>query len=187
MTSVNLNFRIATLDDAPQLQPMVEAAFRSEDSRKDWTADMVLSDNFRIDIEEIIKKIVQPNSATLMATDDNDVLVGSISVFKLNPDVARLSLLAVDQKYQRRGVGRRILTYGEDYCRRVWGVKTFGLNVLSTREQLISWYVRRGYRRTGETTPFPYDLMKGRPLPEGLMFIELEKGAGVVPVAAEVP
>ncbi|KPM36917.1 hypothetical protein AK830_g9656 [Neonectria ditissima] len=180
MTNGKLNFRIATLDDAAQLQPLVENAFRAEDSRKDWTADMVLSEDFRLDIKDMIKKIVDPDSATLMATDDSNALVGSISVFKLSPDVARLSLLAVDQTYQRGGLGRQILAHAEDYCQRTWGVKTFGLNALSTREQLISWYVRCGYRKTGETSPFPYELMEGRVLPEGLFFVELEKDSGVL-------
>ena len=30
------------------------------------------------------------------------------------------------------------------------------LSVLAQRPDLIAWYERRGYHRTGETRPFPY-------------------------------
>lgn len=30
------------------------------------------------------------------------------------------------------------------------------MTVITLREELIAWYERRGYRRTGKLTPFPY-------------------------------
>ena len=30
------------------------------------------------------------------------------------------------------------------------------MTVISVRDELIAWYERRGYRRTGELSPFPY-------------------------------
>jgi hypothetical protein len=30
------------------------------------------------------------------------------------------------------------------------------MTVISVRDDLIAWYERRGYRRTGRMTPFPY-------------------------------
>ncbi|EKV16426.1 GNAT family acetyltransferase, putative [Penicillium digitatum PHI26] len=41
-----LNFRVAPEEDASQLQRLVEAAFRTEDSRKGWTDDLGLSLSF---------------------------------------------------------------------------------------------------------------------------------------------
>ena len=44
------------------------------------------------------------------------------------------------------------------------------------RRELIGWYERRGYTRTGETEPFPYgDDRFGRPTQAGLYFDVLEK------------
>jgi hypothetical protein len=43
------------------------------------------------------------------------------------------------------------------------------------RESLIAWYERRGYRRTGETEPFPRDTRFGEPQRPDLEFIMLEK------------
>ena len=53
---------------------------------------------------------------------------------------------------------------------------TIEMTVVHVRESLISWYERRGYRRTGETRPFPYaDTRYGTPTRPDLVFIVLEK------------
>ncbi|KAM0427935.1 hypothetical protein ACHAPT_007395 [Fusarium lateritium] len=169
-----LQFRIATPDDAPQLQQLIQAAFRAEDSRKDWVGDADLAANFCISVEEILPKITSPNSEMIMAFDD-DVLVGTIGVLRRSDDLARLFFLAVDQSLHRGGIGRHVLEYAEGYCQRAWGVKKLGLDALTLRKELIAWYMRRGYVPTGEVTPFPVDKANGRSLPEGLGFVEMEK------------
>ncbi|KAH6877238.1 acyl-CoA N-acyltransferase [Thelonectria olida] len=178
MTNANLQFRIATTDDAPRIRQLVEAAFQAEDSRPDWTADMELGRNFRIGIDEILPKITGPDSDILIATDDNDALVASVAIWRRDASLARFALLSVDQTRQQGGVGRKVLAHAEDYCRREWGVDKFGLNALSTRQELISWYGRCGYRKTGELTPFPVEKINGRDVPEELCFVELEKELG---------
>jgi ribosomal protein S18 acetylase RimI-like enzyme len=90
----------------------------------------------------------------------------------------------VDQHHQRRGLGREILTYAEDYCRRVWGMKKLDLDVLYTRQALLAWYMRCGCQKTREIVPFPGGLFKCRILPEGLHLINLEKDLNTAPVAA---
>ena len=48
--------------------------------------------------------------------------------------------------------------------------------VIDVREELIAFYERRGYRRTGLTKPFPYgDARFGLPKREDLRFEVLEK------------
>jgi hypothetical protein len=50
------------------------------------------------------------------------------------------------------------------------------MTVVSVRHSLIAWYERRGYRRTGETLPFPYDApLFGTPQRPDLEFVVLEK------------
>jgi hypothetical protein len=50
------------------------------------------------------------------------------------------------------------------------------LSVVSIRAELIAWYERRGYARTGETAPFVYDqLPAGVAQTPGLEFCILEK------------
>jgi hypothetical protein len=50
------------------------------------------------------------------------------------------------------------------------------MTVVNVRDILIAWYLRRGYRRTGETNPFPYaDNRFGAPLRDDLSFVILER------------
>ncbi|GAD96978.1 GNAT family acetyltransferase, putative [Paecilomyces variotii No. 5] len=184
-----LQFRTATPDDAPQVQQLIQSAFRADDSRPDWTGHLELASNFRIELDEITANIANPDMVTLIAFtppdenanvnnygDNNPAsLVASISVSKRGTDVARLSMIAVDERYQRGGVGRQVLEYAEDYCHRTWGVTKFSLDALSTRKALIEWYIRRGYGKTGETTLFPREKFKDLALPEDMCFIEFEK------------
>jgi hypothetical protein len=48
--------------------------------------------------------------------------------------------------------------------------------VLAQRAELIAWYERRGYRRTGQTRPFPYGNARfGLPKRPDLVFVVLAK------------
>ncbi|KAF4447839.1 Acyl- N-acyltransferase [Fusarium albosuccineum] len=175
MTNNNLEFRTATPDDAPQLQQLIQSAFRAEDSRKDWVGDADLAANFRLEVDEIMPGITKPDSAFLVAIDSSGGIVATIGVAKRGPDVARFFMLAVDQGRHRGGIGRQVLGYAEDYCQRVWGVDKIGLDALSVRKELIAWYLRCGFRKTGELTPFPADKINGRAVGEDLYFVEMEK------------
>lgn len=175
MATEKLQFRLATKDDAEQIQSLVQSAFRTEDSRPDWTGHSELASSFWISVEEVMDKIVNPDNVVLMALDSNNALVASIEVAKRDSKCGRLSMIAVDDRYQRGGVGRQVLAYAEDYCRRTWGADKFSLNALSTRKALIEWYMRRGYQKTAETSPFPRERFSNLTLPEDMCFVELEK------------
>jgi ribosomal protein S18 acetylase RimI-like enzyme len=174
MTS-KLTFRIATEADASRLQQLIESAFRADDSREGWTDDLGLSSSFRIDVQEVLAMIAKPDTVMLMATNDEKALVGSIGTAKRDANHARLFMLAVDSSQQHGGIGRQVLAYAEDYCRQTWGVSTLCLNALSNRIQLVSWYSRHGYEKTGETSPFPREKFEKLALPEDLCFVEFEK------------
>jgi hypothetical protein len=49
------------------------------------------------------------------------------------------------------------------------------MSVITLRDELIAYYERRGYRRTGQFSPFPTDLHDTRPLVDNLQFETLEK------------
>jgi len=84
-------------------------------------------------------------------------------------------MLAVRPEWQDAGLGRRMLEFAETEAR-ARGAPAARMSVVSVRSSLISWYERRGYRRTGETEPFPYDDARfGQPQERGLEFILLQK------------
>lgn len=174
MTTTALTFRIATVEDAPQIQAMVQAAFRAEDSRENWVGDNALAAGFHISVDEITPRIVSPDGDILMAFAADGALVGSIEVLK-RPADARLSMLAVDQSRHRGGIGRQVLAYAEAYSVKEFGVGKLSLNALNTRKELVAWYMRNGFVKTGEVTPFPVDRIPRVVLPKDLGFIEMEK------------
>ncbi|KAJ5249147.1 acyl-CoA N-acyltransferase [Penicillium chermesinum] len=180
-TTQTLQFRLANQDDASRIQQLVQSSFRTHDSRPEWTGLLELASSFSISVDEISANIGKPDNVFLMALTslgaDGD-LVASIQVTKRGADIGRLSRLAVNDRYQRGGVGRQVLLYAEDYCQRTWGIRKFSLNTLSTRPALIAWYMRRGYQKTGETSPFPIESFAATQLPADLCFIEFEKSLG---------
>ncbi|KAF5020276.1 hypothetical protein F66182_7698, partial [Fusarium sp. NRRL 66182] len=112
----NLHFRIATPDDAPQLQRLIQAAFRAQDSRADWVGSPEIAATFTIEIDEILAKITSPDGNVLIASDtQGGHAVGCVAVFKRSPEHGRLALLAVDPSLHRGGLGRRLLEHGEAY------------------------------------------------------------------------
>lgn len=171
----SLNFRTAGAGDAVQLRNLIQEAFRAEDSRKDWTADMAINVRFTINIAYIEKSIAEPESDFLIASDKAGNTVATIGVSNQDSNQARIFMLAVDRRHQQSGLGRKILGYGEEYCQRTWGATKLGLDALSTRQELISWYLRCGYRKTGETRPFPRESYSDLELPDDLCFVQFEK------------
>jgi GNAT superfamily N-acetyltransferase len=65
-------------------------------------------------------------------------------------------MFAVSPRLQGAGLGKVIIAEAERQARETWGVTEMHMTVISVRDDLIAWYERRGYRRTGRTTPFPY-------------------------------
>jgi predicted N-acetyltransferase YhbS len=174
MAAKEIQFRAATADDATRVHQLIESAFRAEDSRPGWTVDMALARDFNLDIKHVVASTASQDRAILIACDEYDTLIACVEVSRRSEDLARLALLSVAACYQQCGIGRRTIAYGEEYVRRTWGAKTTGLNVLSTREELLKWYMRCGYVKTGELTTFKL------PRPDGthhdLVFVEMEKG-----------
>ena len=86
-----------------------------------------------------------------------------------------LGMLTVAPAVQARGVGRVMLEAAEHRARQM-GAQVIVMTVIFLRDSLISWYERRGYRKTGETKPFPYgDERFGLPHRPDLHFVVLEK------------
>ncbi|CAG9994552.1 unnamed protein product [Clonostachys byssicola] len=175
MSDNQLNFRVATFEDAEPLKELIQAAFRAEDTREGWVGLADLAAGFTMDVNEVKERISSPISEVLIASNAENKYLGCVAVSKHGENVARVSWVAVDQKSHRGGIGRKVLEHAEEFSRQTWGVKTMGLNALSTRGPLIEWYERRGYKKTGELSPFPVAAINGRALPEGLCFVEMEK------------
>ena len=67
-----------------------------------------------------------------------------------------LGMFAVRPNLQGGGIGRQMIDESARLARDEWGADTLELTTIKQREDLIAWYERRGFTRTGELRPFPY-------------------------------
>lgn len=161
----------ASPDDAGRIHRIVEAAYRAKGDDAGWTTESGLLDGQRTDLQEISELIAQPDGG-LLTLRENDRVVASCQLER-RPDHAYFGMFAVDPSQQTRGLGKHLMSEAQRVARDDWGLHEMRLTVIAPRTDLIAWYERRGFRRTGGTSPFPYgDRRFGVPRVEGLYFVE---------------
>ncbi|OXE36150.1 MAG: GNAT family N-acetyltransferase [Phenylobacterium zucineum] len=165
----------ATPADLPAIAALVNSAYRGESSRQGWTTEADYLGGQRTDPETLAAELAANPGARIMLLRDGADLLGTVRLEPKGGGTWYLGMLTVQPGRQDRGAGRALLTAAEDLARSE-GIQRLEMTVVSIRHELISWYERRGYMRTGETKPFPYDDPKfGEPLVEGLEFVVMEK------------
>lgn len=169
-----LSFRPAVLADGPAITTLVNSAYRGESSRAGWTTEEHLLDGQRTDAEAIAEIIASPDQWIWLAFDQGR-LIGSMQLAR-EKDKIYLGMLTVSPPLQGQGVGRALLEKAEEIARNQLGAKAVRMTVISVRDELIAYYERRGYRRTGETKPFPMDDTRfGLPKRRDFHLVVLEK------------
>ncbi|MEV6180011.1 GNAT family N-acetyltransferase [Streptomyces sp. NPDC052016] len=173
-TAVDLTFRDATEDDVDALVALVESAYRGESSRAGWTTEADILEGQRTDPEGVLDVIRSP-AGRLLTAERGGRLVACCQL-EHRGDHAYFGMFAVSPTAQGGGLGRTVLAMAERLARESWGVTEMHMTVISVRDDLIAWYERRGYRRTGRMTPFPYgDERFGIPQRDDLRFELLVK------------
>ncbi|MFA7766566.1 GNAT family N-acetyltransferase [Streptomyces sp. NPDC048723] len=169
-----LNFRSAVEADVPELVELVESAYRGDASRAGWTTEADYLDGHRTDQDAVRAVIAAPDGGMLVVESAGE-LVACCQLEHRDGHVY-FGMFAVRPGLQGAGLGKEILAEAERRARETWGAKEMRMTVVHVREELIAYYVRRGYRRTGELSPFPYgDERFGVPLRDDLAFELLVK------------
>ena len=117
--------------------------------------------------------ITQPQSVILLYKE-KDELCASVHL-ELQNGKAHLGMLSVRASLQGQKIGQKIIQFSEQFSKKEWSVQEMAIEVLDGREELISWYERRGFRKTGKTMPFPDDPRFGIPKKKNLFFHEMVK------------
>lgn len=153
-TAAGLTFRDATDADVDTLVALIESAYRGDSSRTGWTTEADLLEGQRTDPEGVRAVIESPGSRLL--TVERDGRVVACCQLEHRGDHAYFGMFAVRPGQQGTGLGKAIIAEAERQARDTWRATEMQMTVITAREDLIAWYERRGYRRTGRMTPFPY-------------------------------
>jgi ribosomal protein S18 acetylase RimI-like enzyme len=169
-------YRDATVEDVAAVVGLVESAYRGDSSRVGWTTEADLLDGQRTDNAAVRKIITASTSRMLLAIADDGRMLACCQLERRDAGVCYFGMFAVSPGLQGGGIGRGLLAEAERIARDEWGGTEMQMTVISQREELIAWYVRRGYVTTGESRPFPHrDERFGLPRREDLSFDVLAK------------
>ena len=152
-----LEIRLAEPADAEKITAVINAAFR--------VAEEFFVDGNRItraEVEQLMTK------GAFLVAESLDGIGGCVYV-EPRGERAYLGLLSVDPARQQSGLGSRLMTAGEEYCR-ARGARFMDILIVNLRHELPAYYRRRGYAENG-TTPFPPDV----PTKQACHFINMSK------------
>ncbi len=167
---MNIELVAAHERDAEEINRLVNLSYRGE---KGWTRETDIVSGERSTLEEIYEYLANPNAYLFIAKSGNQI-VSCICVEKKGED-GYIGYFAVHPSCQGKGVGKVVLSKAEAFAKQTLGVSKYVMVVVSQRSELIQYYERRGYRRTGKVLDYPIHLNVGIPKSGDLTLEYLEK------------
>jgi GNAT superfamily N-acetyltransferase len=138
-----------------------------------WTRETHIVQGNRTNRQEIEAAIINPD-AHFFVVNQTRRLASCIYVEK-QVNSAYIGFFSVHPSLQGRGIGKYILKQAETFALNELGTKKFIMFVVSQRSELIAFYERRGYARSGKIEAYPLHLGIGVPKVDGLTIEYLEK------------
>jgi ribosomal protein S18 acetylase RimI-like enzyme len=165
--------------DLPEVSDLVNAAYRGEGGKAGWTSEVGIVDGQRTTAAALREELGISDAVSILVLRDAKEILACVRLERTagirGQPICYIGMLAVRPGAQDRGLGRLMLQRAEAEGLAM-GAHVARMTVVSVRRSLIAWYERHGYRRTGETEPFPYeDARFGAPLRSDLEFVVLEK------------
>jgi len=149
--------RIAVPADLPRMHPIIERAYRGDSARQGWTHEADLLSGERID-RAALRTMFGDSDHLFLIAEQGDAAVGCVSLTARGDGLVYLGLLCVDPTAQAAGIGKTIITAAERVSREAMCAGRIEMTVIDSRVELIAYYERRGFIRTGERRPFPVTL-----------------------------
>ena len=171
-----LSFRTAPAHDltfAQRLANFVNSAYRGPSSQQGWTTEADLLDGTRTEASAILESLAQPDVKIEIAFVPPDDWRACMQLKRESAETCYLGMLTVDPTAQAKGVGRQMLARAAEVAL-AWGCRQIRITVIPQRAELIAYYERRGFFKTGKEEPFPEgDPRFGIPKVTGLRLIEM--------------
>jgi ribosomal protein S18 acetylase RimI-like enzyme len=169
-----VSVRPATVDDAPALVSLVNSAYRGASGAAGWMTERDLLGGQRVDLEGMVETITTADSVILVHEEGGTPI--ACVLLERTGDDPYIGMLTVKPATQGSGLGGRLLETAERWLVEHWRARSAHMTVIMQRTELIAWYERRGYVRTGQRKPFPYGNERfGLPLRDDLEFEVLRK------------
>ena len=149
--------RPASAADLPALHCVIERAYRGDSARRGWTHEADLLSDTRTDLASL-QAIVADAAQVLLTLFEGVQPLGCVNVADRGQGVAYLGLLCIEPTRQGEQLGRQLISAAENHARDAFGCGTIEMTVIEQRSELIAYYERRGWQRTGERRPFPIPL-----------------------------
>ncbi|MBL0358666.1 MAG: GNAT family N-acetyltransferase [Chitinophagaceae bacterium] len=163
----------ATVKDVTAIKDLLNSAYRGESSKKGWTTEAhLIAGDTRSDETNVLHHLQQPGSVFLKHTQPDGKITGSVNLQQHGHKIY-LGMFSVSPAVQGGGIGKQLLLAAEEYAKQLH-CNTIYMTVISLRTELIHWYMRHGYKDTGERKPFREDRLTGKHLQQ-LEFMVLEK------------
>jgi len=163
----------ASIKDIPLLVALINSAYRGEASKKGWTTEAdLLKGELRTDIPTLKEVLNRQQTVIPKYTTAEGSITGSVFLEKQERGLY-LGMLSVSPLQQASGIGKQLMKSAEQHAKQN-NCSCIFMNVISVRPELIAWYERLGYQKTGEMKPLPADTRFGTPT-QPLEFAIMEK------------
>lgn len=157
MTKVAI--RQATSQDADLIAALVNAAYRPEPGSEGWTHEADLVSGSRTDSSQVSCLL---ESSTILVAVNGDQILGCVQIQAKGRE-SHIGMLAVHPSSQTAGLGKLLLSEAEALAQSNFDAEHLILLVVAERQELIDFYVRRGYKQTGDFQAYPVAAGVGTP------------------------
>jgi ribosomal protein S18 acetylase RimI-like enzyme len=155
MSSARIELRSARPEETEAIASLVNDAYGRTPTESGWTSEDDILEGPRVQAADLEAMIDEEDDRLLVAeSDDGEDLVGCVHLQSTDGGGVELGLFSVRPHRQNGGLGQQMLAAAEEAAIREFGAERIVLEVITERTELLDWYDRRGYERTGETKTF---------------------------------
>ena len=169
-----IQFRAAIPDDAGAIARLVNAAYRPAEGdnagKGGWTHESSLVRGNRTSPDQVENLI----ATSFVLVGIMDATVVACAHIAQEGKEAHIGMLAVAPVLQGTGIGKTLLAQAEAHASTALNAEQLVLIVVSSRSELVDFYLRRGYQRTGAVLAYPVDAGVGSPI-HGALDLEVLK------------
>ncbi|NOS89228.1 MAG: GNAT family N-acetyltransferase [Methylococcaceae bacterium] len=166
-------YRIANKSDIEAIVKLVNRAYRPASGASGWTHESGLVSGNRTNDSQITEIMSKPDSVILVGLSSSEI-IACVHIEKMGKN-SHLGMLAVSPALQGVGTGKQMLAHAEMYASVNFGSEKCVIVVVSSRTELISFYLRRNYQKTGVLKDYPLSAGVGTPKLANLKIEVLEK------------